>query len=77
MAGSMKTGYHRLELNKATWEVPVRYTGLAGIGAGAYGQVRHCHRTFSPIYRPFLQNKTSNHQLSGTFVILHWLFYMR
>merc|ERR1712168_1375786 len=35
----MKAGYHRVELHKVTWEVPEKYTNLAGIGSGAYGQV--------------------------------------
>ena len=37
----MKEGFHSLELNHATWEVPQKYSKLAGIGAGAYGQVNH------------------------------------
>ena len=37
----MKEGFHSLELNHATWEVPQKYSNLAGIGSGAYGQVKH------------------------------------
>ncbi len=32
-------GYHRYELNKTTWEVPVQYQKLSAVGAGAYGSV--------------------------------------
>lgn len=32
-------GFYRSELNKATWEVPVRYQNLQSIGSGAYGLV--------------------------------------
>ncbi|XP_075738761.1 mitogen-activated protein kinase 14A isoform X4 [Rhipicephalus microplus] len=35
----MRSGFHRVELNKTVWEVPVRYTNLSPIGVGAYGQV--------------------------------------
>jgi p38 MAP kinase len=35
----MKDGYYQLELNKTAWEVPQKYTNLAPIGHGAYGQV--------------------------------------
>lgn len=34
-----KTGFYRVELNKTIWEVPNRYTDLAPVGSGAYGQV--------------------------------------
>ena len=40
----MKEGFHSLELNHATWEVPQKYSNLAGIGSGAYGQVNTKHR---------------------------------
>ncbi|KAG0431282.1 hypothetical protein HPB47_021935 [Ixodes persulcatus] len=35
----MKSGFHKVELNKTVWEVPARYTNLSPIGVGAYGQV--------------------------------------
>lgn len=33
------SGFHRLELNKSTWEMPCRYQNLQTIGSGAYGLV--------------------------------------
>ncbi|XP_031142298.1 STKc_p38 domain-containing protein isoform X1 [Sander lucioperca] len=44
MESPMKTspvrpGYHRLEVQKTTWDVPERYTALKSIGSGAYGTV--------------------------------------
>lgn len=40
MSGSqLKAGFHRVELNKTVWEVPLRYQMLSPIGVGAYGQV--------------------------------------
>ncbi|XP_077495198.1 p38b MAP kinase isoform X12 [Amblyomma americanum] len=36
---AVRSGFHRVELNKTVWEVPVRYTNLSPIGVGAYGQV--------------------------------------
>ncbi|KAM7282741.1 putative mitogen-activated protein kinase [Ixodes scapularis] len=38
-AVTMKSGFHKVELNKTVWEVPARYTNLSPIGVGAYGQV--------------------------------------
>lgn len=35
----LKAGYHRVELFKAVWEVPIRYQDLSTIGTGAYGTV--------------------------------------
>ena len=35
----LKHGFHRIELNKTVWDVPVKYTNLLPVGAGAYGQV--------------------------------------
>lgn len=35
----MKEGFYQLELNKTIWEVAERYTNLAPVGSGAYGQV--------------------------------------
>ncbi|XP_076469740.1 mitogen-activated protein kinase 14-like [Babylonia areolata] len=40
MSGSgLKEGFHRVELNKTVWDVPIRYQMLSPIGVGAYGQV--------------------------------------
>lgn len=41
MAAAHKTkpGFYTVELNKAVWEVPERYTNLTPVGSGAYGQV--------------------------------------
>lgn len=36
---SVKAGFTRVDLNRSVWEVPSRYTTLASIGHGAYGQV--------------------------------------
>ena len=36
----MRSGYHRIELNKTVWEVPENYINLSPVGSGAYGQVR-------------------------------------
>ena len=35
----LKTGYHRFEFCKTTWELPDRYQDLRPIGLGAYGTV--------------------------------------
>ena len=35
----VRTGYHRLEVQKTTWDVPDKYTSLRSIGSGAYGTV--------------------------------------
>ncbi|XP_030277908.1 mitogen-activated protein kinase 14A [Sparus aurata] len=35
----VRAGYHRLEVQKTTWDVPERYTALRAIGSGAYGTV--------------------------------------
>ncbi|XP_039655579.1 STKc_p38 domain-containing protein isoform X1 [Perca fluviatilis] len=35
----VRPGYHRLEVQKTTWDVPERYTALKSIGSGAYGTV--------------------------------------
>nr|UCK81538.1 mitogen-activated protein kinase 14 [Arenicola marina] len=37
--GALKPGFYRTELNKAVWEVPLRYENLFPVGSGAYGQV--------------------------------------
>ncbi|XP_049922208.1 STKc_p38 domain-containing protein isoform X1 [Epinephelus moara] len=34
-----RAGFHRLEVQKTTWDVPERYTALRSIGSGAYGTV--------------------------------------
>ncbi|KAI1897042.1 hypothetical protein AGOR_G00079040 [Albula goreensis] len=39
MASPVKTGFHRLEIHKTTWDVPERYTTLKPVGSGAYGTV--------------------------------------
>lgn len=31
--------FHKVEVNKTVWEVPVRYQMLTAVGSGAYGQV--------------------------------------
>lgn len=33
------TSFHKVEVNKTVWEVPVRYQMLSAVGSGAYGQV--------------------------------------
>ncbi|CAG9855027.1 unnamed protein product [Phyllotreta striolata] len=33
------SNFHRIEVNKTVWEVPVRYQKLSTVGSGAYGQV--------------------------------------
>lgn len=35
--------FHRQEVNKTIWDVPVRYQNLSTIGSGAYGQVCSAH----------------------------------
>ena len=32
-------GFHRVELHKTEWTVPIRYQDLKTIGSGAFGQV--------------------------------------
>ncbi|XP_038049377.1 mitogen-activated protein kinase 14-like [Patiria miniata] len=39
MGELLPDGYHRFELNKTSWEVPIRYQKLSAVGAGAYGSV--------------------------------------
>lgn len=39
METPVKPGFHRLEVQKTTWEVPERYTALKSVGSGAYGTV--------------------------------------
>ncbi|XP_014676602.1 PREDICTED: mitogen-activated protein kinase 14-like [Priapulus caudatus] len=39
MAGALKPGFYRIELNKTVWEMPQRYQMLSPVGSGAYGQV--------------------------------------
>uniref|UniRef100_A0A672QC99 mitogen-activated protein kinase n=1 Tax=Sinocyclocheilus grahami TaxID=75366 RepID=A0A672QC99_SINGR len=39
MASPLKAGFHRLEIQKTTWDVPDRYTSLKPVGSGAYGTV--------------------------------------
>ncbi|XP_022049461.2 STKc_p38 domain-containing protein [Acanthochromis polyacanthus] len=56
----VRPGFHRLEIQKTTWDVPERYTTLRSIGSGAYGTV--CSATdqktkekvaIKKLYRPF------------------------
>lgn len=35
----VRPGFHRLEVQKTTWDVPERYTALRPVGSGAYGTV--------------------------------------
>ncbi|XP_060930356.1 STKc_p38 domain-containing protein isoform X1 [Limanda limanda] len=35
----VRAGYHRLEIQKTTWDVPERYETLRSVGSGAYGTV--------------------------------------
>nr|XP_020468234.1 mitogen-activated protein kinase 14A-like [Monopterus albus] len=35
----VRPGFHRLEIQKTTWDVPERYTALQAVGSGAYGTV--------------------------------------
>ena len=37
--GPVKPGYHRVELLRAVWDLPVRYQDVQPIGTGAYGSV--------------------------------------
>ncbi|XP_029574375.1 mitogen-activated protein kinase 14A [Salmo trutta] len=39
MESLVKKGFHRLEIQKTTWEVPEQYTALKAVGSGAYGTV--------------------------------------
>ncbi|XP_062316359.1 STKc_p38 domain-containing protein isoform X1 [Osmerus eperlanus] len=39
METPVKPGFHRLEIQKTTWEVPDRYSALKSVGSGAYGTV--------------------------------------
>uniref|UniRef100_A0A8C6Q6M5 mitogen-activated protein kinase n=1 Tax=Nothobranchius furzeri TaxID=105023 RepID=A0A8C6Q6M5_NOTFU len=57
---AISPGYHRLEIQKTTWDVPERYTTLRAIGSGAYGTVCSAldQRTkekvaIKKLYRPF------------------------
>uniref|UniRef100_A0A8C7YAE5 mitogen-activated protein kinase n=1 Tax=Oryzias sinensis TaxID=183150 RepID=A0A8C7YAE5_9TELE len=35
----VRSGFHRVEIQETTWDVPVRYSALRAIGSGAYGTV--------------------------------------
>uniref|UniRef100_A0A3P9DK72 mitogen-activated protein kinase n=1 Tax=Maylandia zebra TaxID=106582 RepID=A0A3P9DK72_9CICH len=35
----VRPGFHRMEIQKTTWDVPHRYANLQAIGSGAYGTV--------------------------------------
>ncbi|KAI2649893.1 Mitogen-activated protein kinase 14A [Labeo rohita] len=39
MASPLRAGFHRLEIQKTTWDVPDRYASLKPVGSGAYGTV--------------------------------------
>ncbi|XP_078399396.1 mitogen-activated protein kinase 14A isoform X2 [Cetorhinus maximus] len=39
MGTPARKGFYRHDINKTTWEVPLRYTDLTPIGSGAYGSV--------------------------------------
>ncbi|XP_041048025.1 STKc_p38 domain-containing protein isoform X2 [Carcharodon carcharias] len=39
MGTPVRKGFYRHDINKTTWEVPLRYTDLTPIGSGAYGSV--------------------------------------
>ncbi|MCI4387542.1 hypothetical protein PGIGA_G00075350 [Pangasianodon gigas] len=39
MASPLRAGFHRLEVQKTSWEIPDRYTTLNPVGSGAYGTV--------------------------------------
>ncbi|XP_069792808.1 mitogen-activated protein kinase 14A isoform X2 [Narcine bancroftii] len=39
MGTPARKGFHRQDVNKTVWEVPVRYAALSPIGSGAYGSV--------------------------------------
>ncbi|XP_056131189.1 STKc_p38 domain-containing protein [Lampris incognitus] len=56
----VKGGFHRLEVQKTTWDVPERYTSLKAVGSGAYGTVCSAidQKTMEKVaikklYRPF------------------------
>ncbi|XP_064422393.1 STKc_p38 domain-containing protein [Latimeria chalumnae] len=60
MATPVKSEFYRQEINKTTWEVPVRYSSLCQLGSGAYGTVCSAvdGRTqekvaIKKLYRPF------------------------
>lgn len=60
MSRRVKPGYHRLEVNKTTWDVPQRYRDLKQVGTGSYGTVCSAvdSRTgtkvaIKKLYRPF------------------------
>uniref|UniRef100_A0A8C8DR07 mitogen-activated protein kinase n=1 Tax=Oryzias sinensis TaxID=183150 RepID=A0A8C8DR07_9TELE len=39
MSSPLVSGFHRVEIQETTWDVPVRYSALRAIGSGAYGTV--------------------------------------
>lgn len=66
----MKPGFHSVELNRTVFEIPERYTNLALVGGGAFGQVCSATDTqvkeedgsfrgvaIKKIYRPFQSNE--------------------
>ncbi|XP_054464510.1 STKc_p38 domain-containing protein [Anoplopoma fimbria] len=57
---SVRQGFHRLEVQKTTWDVPQRYAALRSIGSGAYGTVCSAVEqktkekvAIKKLYRPF------------------------
>nr|XP_046252946.1 STKc_p38 domain-containing protein isoform X3 [Scatophagus argus] len=56
----VRPGFHRLEVQKTTWDIPERYTALRAIGSGAYGTVCSAidqktkeQVAIKKLYRPF------------------------
>lgn len=45
--------FHKVEVNKTVWDVPVRYQFLTAVGSGAYGQVWYVLRI--PTYYTYLK----------------------
>lgn len=39
MESPVRAGFHRLDVQKTTWDVPLRYSALRAVGSGAYGTV--------------------------------------
>ncbi|XP_068603204.1 STKc_p38 domain-containing protein [Brachionichthys hirsutus] len=39
MDSSVRSGFHRLEIQKTSWDIPQRYSALRAVGSGAYGTV--------------------------------------
>uniref|UniRef100_A0A672MZ74 mitogen-activated protein kinase n=1 Tax=Sinocyclocheilus grahami TaxID=75366 RepID=A0A672MZ74_SINGR len=55
MASPLKAGFHRLEIQKTTWDVPDRYTSLKPVG-GCYAELLYKTKekvAIKKLYRPF------------------------